>query len=146
MVLIFFLFSGIGFHPIALLFPLLIIELYVFALALAFFLSALYVKYRDINYVWELLIQAAFYATPIIYPMSFVISKNLLLAKLMLLNPMAQIIQDSRYILISSETTTLAKLSSNWVVVLIPIILVVALVMLAGYYFRKNARYFAEEV
>lgn len=145
-VFIFFVFSGVELRPIALLFPLLVVELYVLALALAFFLSALYVKYRDINYIWELFIQAAFYATPIIYPMTLVVDKSPYLAKLMLLNPMAQIIQDSRYILVSNQTTTLLKLSSNWFVILIPVLLVVALVFLAIFYFRKNSRYFAEEV
>jgi ABC-2 type transport system permease protein len=145
-VAIFFIFSGIEFRPIALLFPLLIVELYVFALAIAFFLSALYVKYRDITYIWELIIQAAFYATPILYPMSFVISKSKPLAKFMLLNPMAQIVQDSRYVLVSDQTTTLSQLTSRFVVVLIPFMIVIVMVIAAGAYFRKSSKYFAENV
>lgn len=145
-VFVFLLISGIEFRPVALLFPVIIIELYIFALALAFFLSALYVKYRDISYIWELLLQAAFYATPILYPMSFVLNKNVLLAKLMLLNPMAQMIQDARYMLVSPQTDTLAKLTHNVFAVFVPLIIVIATVAAASYYFRTNSKDFAENV
>lgn len=60
----------------ALLFPLLIAELFVFALAVSFILSAAYVTFRDLNYIWEVIVQAAFYATPILYAFSYVTSKK----------------------------------------------------------------------
>jgi ABC-2 type transport system permease protein len=145
-VFVFMFFSGVELRPVAILFPFLIIELYIFALALAFFLSALYVKYRDISYVWELTLQAAFYATPILYPMSYVVDQSILLAKLILLNPMAQIVQDSRYVLITPETDTLIKLTDNWFAILIPVIIVVVISVVAAWYFRKNSMYFAENV
>jgi ABC-2 type transport system permease protein len=145
-VVVFLLLSGVELRPIALLFPLLVVELYVFALALAFFLAALYVKYRDITYIWELGLQAAFYATPILYPLSLVTGQSMLLAKLMLLNPMAQIIQDARYILVSPQTDTLVKLSDNWLAIAVPIVIVLGMVVAASYYFRASARYFAENV
>ncbi len=145
-VFIFMFFSGIELRPVAALLPLLIIELYILALALAFFLSALYVKYRDISYVWELGLQAAFYATPILYPLSFVSDKSLLLAKLMMLNPMAQIVQDTRYVLVSPETQTMSNFTNNPLIVAIPIVLVAITIVAASYYFRKSSKYFAEEV
>jgi ABC-2 type transport system permease protein len=145
-VVIFMLASGVEFRPIAILFPLIVLELYVFALALAFFLSALYVKYRDITYMWELGIQAAFYATPILYPMSLVLTKSSSLAKFMLLNPMAQIVQDARYILITPQTDTLTKLVHNQFTVAIPVLIVLATIVSAALYFRKGSKYFAENV
>ncbi|MFZ2494395.1 MAG: ABC transporter permease, partial [Candidatus Saccharimonadales bacterium] len=69
-----------------------IIELFVFALSVAFLLSALYVKLRDINHIWELLLQVGFYATPIFYPVSMLMKYSIDAAKLSLLNPMAQIV------------------------------------------------------
>lgn len=47
-----------------------IIEMFILALSLAFLLSALFVRFRDVNYIWEVVMQGAFYATPIIYPIS----------------------------------------------------------------------------
>lgn len=40
--------------------PLLILELFVFALALGFLLSALFDEYRDVNYIWEVFMQGMF--------------------------------------------------------------------------------------
>jgi ABC-2 type transport system permease protein len=145
-VFIFMIASGVELRPIGLLFPVLVAELYLLALASAFFLSALFVKYRDISYIWELFLQAAFYATPILYPMSLVIHKNLLLAKLMLLSPIAQIVQDSRYILVTDQTDTLTKLSHNNFALIIPVLSVFIIIAAAAFYFRKSSRFFAEDV
>jgi ABC-2 type transport system permease protein len=145
-VAIFMIASGVELRPVALLFPVIILELYLFALAVAFFLAALYVKYRDITYIWELGLQAAFYATPILYPLSFVTDKSLLLAKLMLLNPMAQIVQDARYVLITPETDTIYKLVHNPFAVALPVIIVIVTTIAAAQYFRANSKYFAENV
>jgi ABC-2 type transport system permease protein len=95
-VILFVFIAGTEIRPVIVFLPLLILELYVFALALAFFLSALYVKYRDVSYIWELVMQAGIYAAPIIYPLQLVSSQSPAAAKLMLLcNPVAQIIQDA---------------------------------------------------
>ena len=48
----------------------LVFELILIALTAAFFLSTAFVKYRDVSYIWEVIIQAAFYITPILYPLS----------------------------------------------------------------------------
>ncbi len=145
-VFVFILFAGIELRPIALLLPFLIIELYIFALALAFFLSALYVKYRDISYIWELLMQAGIYATPIIYPLSLVVEKSQLAAKIMLLNPAAQIIQDARYVLITPKTDTLLKLSHNYLAISVPVIIIISIVVAGALYFRASSKHFAENV
>jgi len=50
----------------------LFFELAALSVAMAFFLSALFVRFRDVSYIWEVVMQAAFYAAPIIYPLSMV--------------------------------------------------------------------------
>lgn len=144
-VFVFMLVAGIELRPVVLLLPLIILELYVFALAVAFFLAALYVKYRDINYIWELFSQAAFYATPILYPLSFVTDQSLTAAKLLLLNPVAQIVQDARYILVTPHTDTLMKLE-GWPMVLVPPGIILITVAVASQYFRRSSKDFAENV
>lgn len=122
----------------------LVIELFVFSLAVAFFLSALFVRFRDISYIWEVVIQAAFYATPILYPLSKVPEA---VAKVLMLSPMAQIIQDARNVLITPETVTLHQLyGGNGFVQLIPICIALVSVVVAAMYFRSRSKYFAEEV
>lgn len=141
-VLVFAFIDGVDIMKTWLLLPLLIVELFVFALALGFFLSALFVKYRDASYVWEVLMQAAFYATPILYPLSLVADKY---HKYIMLNPVAQIIQDSRWAFINHETITAhTVLSGVWV--LVPFAIVVATVFVSKRYFKREARYFAERI
>lgn len=131
----------------ALLFPLYIIELYVFALSIAFFLSAAYVKYRDISHIWEVLLQGAFYATPILYPVSLVIKEaSPMVAQLLLLNPVAQIIQDARYALVTHQSTTMSSLTGNILIQLTPFAIVAVFAVYASYYFKKHSGYFSENV
>jgi ABC-2 type transport system permease protein len=106
-------------------------------------LSAAFVRFRDIGYIWEVLTQAAFYATPIVYPLALVPVQY---AKLLILNPLAQIIQDSRYVLITDQTQTVGSLYSNELMRLVPLAIVGVSVIVAVTYFRKRSRFFAEEV
>ena len=116
------------------------------SLGAAFLLSAVFVKLLDLNYIWEIILQAAFYATPILYPLSLVIEKSDLAAKLLLLNPMAQIIQDARDVLITSQTDTFETVFANGWYRLIPVGVTLTLVIVAALYFRKQSPKFAEEV
>lgn len=138
--------NNVDIRPIAATLPIFIIELFIFSLALAFFLSAAYVRFRDINYIWEVVMQAAFYATPILYPLSLAADWSEKIAKIMMLNPMAQIIQDMRYVLVTDKTETISGVYNSHLIRAVPIGITVCLVIIAAVYFRKRSRYFAEDV
>jgi ABC-2 type transport system permease protein len=140
------LINGVDLHISALMLPLYIIEIYIFALGLAFFLSALNVKYRDTSHIWEIIMQAAFYATPIIYPMSVVIEKSEFAAKLLMLNPVAQAIQDARYSLVTHESVTTSSIFHTGWYVLIPYAIVVVIFVIGTLYFKKHSKNFAESI
>jgi ABC-2 type transport system permease protein len=127
----------------AFLFIPLLLELTALAVAFAFFLSAAFIRFRDISYIWEVLMQGAFYATPILYPLSLVPEAA---QKLLILNPVAQIIQDARQVIVTPQTITLGDLYVNKLVWLLPIALVIVISVLSVMYFRKRSKYFAEEV
>lgn len=132
-----------------LLVPFSILELYVFALGISFLLGAINVKYRDITSIWDVFIQALFYAIPIIYPLTMVINSGasgLLAAKVIMLNPIAQVIQDVRHNLITSEAITTWSLIDNWFLQLLPIVIVIVVLIIATLFFRKKSKRFAEEV
>ena len=121
-------------------------ELYALALGISFLLGAINVKFRDITSIWDVLVQALFYAVPIIYPITMVASSSTLAAKVILLNPIAQAIQDVRYNLITTESiTTWGYINSPWVK-FIPIAIVAIVLVLAALYFRKRSKYFAEQI
>ena len=142
------IFMALGHVPFTwhafLLLPLLI-ELFLIAIALAFLLSALFVKFRDVSYIWEVLMQAGFYATPIIYPLSRI--KYHRVREVLLLNPVAQIIQDARWLLVTHQTITIDQEfgGDKWIW-LIPISLTCMLVLFGGWYFRDRSKHFAEDV
>ena len=123
-----------------------ILELYFLSLGIAFLLGSINVKYRDITSIWDVIVQALFYAVPIIYPISMVASTSELAAKVILLNPIAQAIQDIRYSLITTETITTWNLIQTPYYTIIPIIIVIMVLIFGSLNFRRKSKFFAEEV
>jgi ABC-2 type transport system permease protein len=145
-VLFFILINNIPLGTSVLLVPLLILELYILSLGLTFLLSTLYVKFRDVNYIWEVILQGLFYLTPIIYPLSLVVDQSEKLAKLISLSPLAQIIQDVRFILVTDKTQNIYSLFGNLWWYAIPLGFVITLFIVSALYFKKASPNFAEEI
>lgn len=143
---VFMVINDVPFMWSSLLAIFLIIELFVFSLSIAFFLSALYVRFRDMNYIWEVALQAGFYATPILYPMSQIVSISDVAAKIVLLNPVAQIIQDARAVIITDQTVTVASIFGTSYARLVPIAIVIICAVGSVLYFKRQSPRFAEEI
>ncbi len=145
-VLVFILINGVHVSWQSLLFIPLIIELYVFALGVAFFLAAFNVKFRDVSHLWEIFMQAAFYATPVIYPVSMVIQRSQRAAEaLLLFNPVAQVIQDIRYVLVTPQSVTTWQMTTGWLRI-VPFLMIAVVVCAASIYFSKKSKMFAEDI
>jgi ABC-2 type transport system permease protein len=140
---VFMFFNHVDIRMAVLVLPIIVLELFVFALALAFFLSTAFVRFRDVSYIWEVLMQGAFYATPILYALSEIPVKA---AKILMLNPMAQIIQDARFVLITPQTVRINDLYGSQIIRIVPIGIVIVCAVWATLYFRKQSKYFAEDV
>jgi ABC-2 type transport system permease protein len=141
---IFMLINHVSLTPTTGFLPLIFIEVYVFALGLTFFLSALFVKFRDLSYIWEVVLQAGFYLAPILYPLSRI--PNVTAQKLILLNPMAQAIQDARYDAITNQTIIGRHIFNGGWYMFIPFIVVFAVLVIGLAYFKKESKYFAENI
>ena len=124
--------------------PLIFLEVYLFALGLSLFLSAAFVKYRDVSYIWEVALQAGFYLVPILYPLSLI--TNITFQKVILLNPMAQAIQDARYSAVTHQTATAHRIFDGGWYQLIPFLIVIVVLFVGITHFRKEAKYFAENI
>ena len=96
-VYLFFVFKGVDLHPnwYLLLFPVLIFLIQCLALGLGLIISSLTTKYRDLTNFFGVFVSLWMYATPIVYPLSYV--TNPTLHKIMLLNPMTAIIETFKY-------------------------------------------------
>ena len=123
----------------------LIVELILFSTGIAFILATLFVKYRDIGPIWEVVMQAGMYATPIIYSLTFILQRGqVTIAKLMMLNPLAQIIQDLRHYIVFSGSMRGWDLIGHKGVAIVPYILPFFIFGIGYYIFHKNAKRFAE--
>ena len=124
--------------------PLLIVELVLFTFAVGFFLSAVYVKLRDIDHIWEVVRQALFYSIPIIYPLSRVPSETI--QQIILMNPLVQIVEDARSVTTYSGVVRIPDVFPSSLIQLVPIGLVIASLFFGVRYFTKRAKHFAEQV
>lgn len=122
-----------------------ILQLYLLSLGIAFLLGSINVKYRDITSIWDVFIQALFYAVPIIYPITMVSSVNAIAAKIILINPIAQAIQDIRFGLITHEAVTTWSYLNNPLVILPPLI-TIAVLVIGALTFKAKSKFFAEEI
>lgn len=131
-----------------LLIPLFIVELYVFALGLAFLLSTINVKFRDIGYIWEVASQALFYGSAIMFPINRVLAMHHghEVALVLLVNPLAQAIQDARYFGVTQGVATTSTLTSNILIIAAPFVIAIMTFIIGALYFRKRSPYFAEEI
>lgn len=143
-VAIFLFISQVDVRLSILLLPLILLEVYLFALGISLFLSALFVKFRDIGYIWEVILQAGFYLTPILYPLSLITNETL--QKLIMLNPMAKAIQDARYVTVTDQSITTSRLFDGGYYQLIPLTIIIVVLIGGLAYFRKESKYFAENI
>lgn len=145
--LIVFLFMFINDVPLTwrvLVLPLIFIELYILVLGVGLLVSALYVRFRDVAHIYEVILQAAFYATPILWsPAQRALPPRA--SALVMMNPMAQILQDFRWALVDPNTFVV-KDAVAWPTIAIPYLIPIVLFIFGYYLFQKSAAKFAEEV
>jgi ABC-2 type transport system permease protein len=142
-VVIFILASGIRPRAEWLLLIPLVVLLVAFASGVTMLLSALYVRYRDIQPIWEVVLQMLFYGSPIIYvaatyPDSV---ENLAMA-----NPIAAITTEARHILIDPNAPTAAEAIGGTVWLLVPLGVILLVATLGFWVFTREAPRIAEEL
>lgn len=86
--------------------PIVIFLYFIIALGTSLVLSALNVYYNDIQYIWALVLQVGFFATPVIYPLNVFPPY---LQKILSYNPLAQVIFLSRDVTLYSKEPNLAS-------------------------------------
>jgi len=133
---IFMVIFGLNFGSSMIMILVYLLELYLFSFGLALILATLFVWFRDLAHIWEIFLQILFYATPIIYPLSVVPLKY---HKIVFLNPVAQIIQDIRSIILGGGQIVSPY---PWLSPVATIVLFVFGLII----FNKKSKYFAEEV
>jgi ABC-2 type transport system permease protein len=125
--------------------PLLIVLLAVLVVGLAMLLSALYVRFRDVKPIWEVTLQVAFYATPVIYAIEAIgVSERL--REAIMLNPLAAILQQFRHAVIDPAAPSAAAAAGGSAKLLVPAGLLFGVAALGYWYFDREAPRMAEDL
>lgn len=148
--LVVFIFTlAAGVHPMLswLELPLIVALLAVFAAGLAMLLSSLYVYFRDISPIWEVVSQVLFYASPVIIPITTVQAKlGPTLLHIYVLSPIATALQQFRHAVITHATPSAAELLGGNLALLGPIAIALATFALGFVVFNRSAPYVAENL
>lgn len=116
--------------------PLLLVMTVVTALGVALWLSAINVKYRDVNQALPFLTQFWLFATPVAYSASVISAKWQLVYSL---NPMAGVVNGFRWALLGSGN---GPDLSFWVSALISVVILIS----GLFYFRSMEKTFADTI
>ncbi|TSA24598.1 ABC transporter permease [bacterium] len=130
------LISGVNFHFTNLYFIIPLLLIFCLSLGISFGLSAFYIKFRDLNEIWTVLLQAGFFLAPVIYPISLIPEKYL---KFYMLNPLSRIITESRDSLISHSFPTFPTFLKT-------LIICISILLIGYILFKIREPYMAEEL
>jgi ABC-2 type transport system permease protein len=143
-VVLFMLISGVDVRWSWLELVPLVLLLGAFCTGIAMALSALFVRYRDVQPIWDVVSQVVFYATPIIYPLEKIPSRHL--QELVMCNPLAAIVVQTRHALIDPSAPSAAAAIGGAARLLIPLGILVLVCVLGYRIFNRSAPHIAEDL
>lgn len=125
--------------------PVLFALLAVFVIGMAMLLSALYVRFRDVKPIWEVMLQLLFYATPVIYAIE-TIDIDEELKQILMLNPLAAILEQFRHAVIDPAAPSAADAAGGAAWLLVPLAIVALVVVIGWRVFDHAAPRIAEDL
>lgn len=142
-VLVFALASGVEPRLSWLQFPLLVGALTVLVLGLAMLLSALYVRYRDISPIWDVVLQLLFYGSPILYVASTLPDS---VEREMMANPLAVVLTQMRHAVLDPGAPTAGEAIGSDLRLLVPLAIVAAVFAIGWWVFMRETPRIAENL
>lgn len=128
--------------------PLIVLILTFWLIGIAMLLSAMFVRYRDVEPIWSVVLQVLFYATPIFYTLDTVGQKTGedWVGNVLMINPFAALLQQFRHAVVDpSHMSAAAAIGGTWRL-LAPALVVVVTVALGWVVFSRMAPRVAEEL
>jgi ABC-2 type transport system permease protein len=121
----------------------LVVVLALFATSAAMLVSALYVRYRDVQPIWEVVVQILFYASPVIYVASLYPDG---IEQEAMANPLAAILTQVRHAVIDPSAPTAADVAggAGWLLVSLGVVAVTF--VLGLWVFAREAPRIAEDL
>ncbi len=134
-----FVIKGVELRPnwYLLLFPVIVLIIQGLALGLGLIISSLTTKYRDLTNFFGVFVSLWMYATPIVYPLSYV--TNPTLHKIMLLNPMTALIETFKYGAYGAGEFSWSALGYSFVCMLVLLVIGIAM-------FNRKQKFFIDTI
>jgi ABC-2 type transport system permease protein len=127
--------------------PVILAFLLVFVLGLAMLLSALFVRYRDVEPIWDVVLQILFYASPIFYTVQMIVDKaGIAWARAIMCNPFATALQQAKHALIDPTHISAAQAFGSKVWLVIPFAITIVVFVVGLVVFTRAAPRIAEEL
>jgi ABC-2 type transport system permease protein len=123
--------------------PLLVLMLVAFSTGIATLLSALYVRFRDVEPIWEVAVQILFYASPVIYVVTAVPER---FREIAVMNPLGAILTQMRHALVDPEAPTAVTVLGGWSRLLIPVAISAAVFAVGLWVFARETPRIAENL
>ncbi len=142
-VFIFILAYGTGPYWTWLLLPALFLPLLILTTAVSAILSALYVRFRDVQIIWSVAAQTLFYATPVLYTLDAVPHQ---FRWVILLNPLTPIFLAAREWIIDPSAPGAIDAAGGVMKLLPAVAMFVAICVLSVWVFNREAPRMAEEL
>jgi ABC-2 type transport system permease protein len=123
--------------------PLLIGMMVFFATGVTMLLSALYVRFRDMEPIWEVALQLLFYGSPVIYVITTVPES---FRELIMFNPIASILTQWRHAVIDQDAPTAGTAIGGLELIIVPVVFVLVIFALGWWVFTREAPRIAENL
>jgi ABC-2 type transport system permease protein len=123
--------------------PLLIGMIVFFATGVTMLLSALYVRFRDMEPIWEVALQLLFYGSPVIYVITTVPES---FRELIMFNPIASILTQWRHAVIDQDAPTAGTAIGGLELIIVPVVFVLVIFALGWWVFTREAPRIAENL
>ena len=127
--------------------PFVLAFLAMFALGIAMAVSALFVRYRDVEPIWDVVTQVMFYGSPILYTLPIVADKaGEQIAHLLAVNPFTAALQQARYALFGPGHESAAEAIGGDVRLLVPVTITLLTFAVGFLVFDRRAARIAEDL
>jgi ABC-2 type transport system permease protein len=123
--------------------------LVVFASGVGMLLSALYVRFRDVQPIWEVFLQLLYYGSPILYTVQTAAKHHFLnipFSRILVLNPLGAVFTQARQALLDSNAPSAAHALGGDVRLLIPLGIILGVFALGLWYFNREAPLISEKL
>lgn len=123
--------------------PVIILLLTIFALGVGMLLSSLYVRYRDVQPMWEVFSQMLFYASPVLYVAQLVPESY---QRAYLSNPISALLTQMRKAIVDPDAPSILRaMGPDWRV-LVPLGIIFGTFILGYLVFRRESPRIAENL